>query len=188
MRVFNIIASFIFFGYIILSQHTSQALPQSSSASTEQTLQLLSEELKRAGTGTFNNGHFILRDNVEYVRVDGCMGSYRKTSEQLAPCPPSVIDRNSYCNPMRDEWTLNLADLDPAKVRVRRVLPPSGTQEAIIYFRTIDGKQTIKRLLHMVNAVRPSNWKAEGSVTIHDVEKANRIATVFKQAIELCRR
>ena len=92
---------------------TAAAPAPGPDASLSETLSWLAGELKRVGSVIVPG--FNRRESFDWLRSDGCRIQYMLVSDR--PSDPRYHSSDNYPPYGRTEFTLNLSDLNPARIR-----------------------------------------------------------------------
>lgn len=118
---------------------------ENSSPAVNQAMGSLVARLKGARAVRFPRGSTTMR--LSSVRAEGCVLRYELTMESEQPGRPASIDspQDAVGTIYRtvDEWRVDLADLDSARVTARNPARIKGG--AWVYFTTTDGKESVSR-------------------------------------------
>jgi len=160
--------------------------PPSDSASLDETLSWLKKELERVGkhTYTFPLKMFGVREQVDHVRTKGCTFRLQSTVER----PRSNFQRLREVSDLREatgaevqsreEWEVDLADVDPLSVEV-------GTRHAeggSVFFQT-RGRQELIKIRYNAGKWYRTNVRV---LKVHDKDALEAVHVAFRQAVKRC--
>lgn len=168
-------------------------LAQTQIVLPEEAFSRLAQALKQAATGTVRHSSgSLVRDSVEYVRLDGCRFAYRRTAEIISPTPSSPHRQSGSPVSNRaefeiEEWRLKLSDIDPKSIAVVKPWTASVGQRLFIEFSTASGKKLIDSRDDREPWRRQRGKVSKGRLTVHDdAAAAGQVASDLKRAVELC--
>lgn len=185
-HVFNL---FLLTLCLCVAEHVVRTAPQDNSSSVNQTVKALVSHLKGARSVPF--GRTSGTQRLSSARAEGCVLRYELTSEFEQPGGPASLERphDAVGNIYRivNEWTADLADLDPAKVRVMNPARTKGG--ATIFFSTRDGKEAVRWTWQ--ERTRLGVWtKAQqfsgGYFPMRDDGRLGEVAEALRRAITVC--
>jgi hypothetical protein len=178
--------------FILTAQQPVQTSPQdnSSSSSANQAVDSLVSRLKGARAVVSANSNYSLR--LSSVRAEGCILKYEITSEFEPIGRPASMDRPQDAVGtlfrMEDEWMVNLADLDTARVIVRNYARSKAGRG--IAFAAEGGRLAISRTYQ--DRFRQGVWMRTqqldlGYFPLRDEEGLEEVAESLRHAIAVCK-
>ena len=178
--------------------------PLSVSAQTQvsahkDTFGRLAEGLTQINTGTLmHQTQVLVRDRVDYVRIDGCQIHYRRTAELISPARASAswqgrsrgrVSTLSRAEFEIEEWRFSLAEIDLQSIKIVKPWTSKVGQRLYLEFGTASGEKLISSKDYREPYRRKIDKVATGRLTLHDdATQAEQIAGEMKRAVEMCRR
>lgn len=175
---------------ILATQHPVQTFPQEDSSSVNQAVGSLVSRLKGARAVMMSRGNYSLR--LSSVRAEGCVLRYEITLEFEQIGRPASADRPQDAvgtiYRSEDEWKVNLADLDPARVIARsHARIKAGAR---VSFYAADGREAINRTYQ--ERSRLGVWMRTeqlsfGYFPLRDEGELEEVAESLRRAIAVCK-
>ena len=172
------------------AQERTKISPQTGEASAAEAVGSLVSLLKKARGYTIPRTQ--IKQRLSRVRAEGCVLRYNVVTESESPAyqswdRPQVSDSSNIQT--EREFTVNLSDLDAARVSVRVENQLKRESGGSVVFRTLDGKEAIREegLVRSRLGARPTTrWSKAGAFSVGNDGSIDAVAAALKRAVEVC--
>jgi hypothetical protein len=167
-------------------QQTTLSQPADNAALDEK-LRWIETQLKRYGAVrvfhgiSFPGQYDIVR--FHSLQNQGCQITYTLSHEDVSQTIDIKRGVSNVSAAGRVQWSVNLAELDPARVEV---VTRKDWKGGFINFVTADGRKSVG-LLHPRGTMNSHVKYSHGGFTVNDTNMLEGIASALREAIGLCR-